>query len=235
MGVIIIYSILIFGIVINHKSMKLLLVTLLFIPVSLIFSQEIDYSIAANYEYKYISNSYQLKDTTVKVVWRTETYDAKTNQTISSLVINEGYMNIITDPERAALGYVASLTGNECQWDGGSPNAVQDNVTCKVLSSLKLGYMCSAQNLEFFRKWFTESSDVLRDIENCKPILFTASEQTTIDKIVLTTLSDRIKIKFTAYSVNLKKQKFEQWSEELTFSLSNNRLALILRDRKVKK
>ena len=200
-----------------------------------IFAQEIDYSIAANYEYKYLSNTYQLNDTTLKIVWRENRYDTNLKQTVNTIVLNDSYFSNITDPERAALGYIATMVGNECQWDGGSPNAEKNNIECIILSALNLSYQCSEANKEFFRKWFTEGSEMLRDIDNCNPILFTATVQTTIDKITLTTGKEQIKIKYTALSANIRKQKFEQWSEELTFKLNNDKLEMVKREKKVKK
>ena len=194
-----------------------------------VFAQEIDYSIAANYQYKYLRNSLQLKDTSLKVAWREEMYDSRLNQTISSIVLNDTYFKNITEPEKAALGYLSTFIGNECQWDG-APNSEQSNVKCKILSALSLGYQCSNVNKDFFKKWFSEGSEIMKEIESCKAAV--SSEQTSFRNISITTKDDVIKIKYTAIKANISKQKLEDWSEELTFRLSNDKIDLIKRTKK---
>jgi len=194
-----------------------------------VFAQEIDYSIAANNEFKYMRNSLQLKDTSMKVAWREEMYDSYLKQTVSSIVLNDMYFKNISEPEKAALGYLATFIGNECQWDG-APNSEQSNIKCKILSALSLGYQCSNVNKDFFKKWFFEGSEIIKEIESCKGAV--SLEQTSFKNIFITTKDDVIKIKFTAIKANISKQKFEDWSEEITFRLSNDKLSLVKRTKK---
>ncbi|HJY64634.1 MAG TPA: hypothetical protein VJ455_10800 [Ignavibacteria bacterium] len=196
-----------------------------------VFAQEIDYSIAANYQYKYLRNSLQLKDTSLKVAWREEVYDSRLKQKVNLIVLNESYFTNISEPEKAVLGYLATFVGNECQWDG-TPNSEQNNIKCKILTALSMGYQCSDANKEFFKKWFSESSDVMKEIESCKSTIFSASEQTSFKNISITTKDDVIKIKYTAIKANISKQKMEDWTEELTFGLNNDKLDLLKRTKK---
>ena len=196
-----------------------------------IFAQEIDYSIAANSVYKYIRNSIQLKDTTLKIVWREEVYDSKLKQNVSTIMLNESYFKNVSEPEKAAIGYLATFVGNECQWDG-SPNSEQNNIKCKILSALGLGYQCSESNKDFFKKWFSESSAVINELENCKSSLVSTNEQTSFKNISVSTKNDEIKIKYSAITANISKQKFENWNEEVTFKLNNDKLDLVKRTKK---
>src|SRR5688572_21607083 len=51
----------------------------------------------------------KLTDKTVKFLWRDST---------GAMVINEEFCKTISNPEKAALGYVATFIGNECWWEG---------------------------------------------------------------------------------------------------------------------
>ena len=55
-----------------------------------------------------------LQDKTVKFLWCIKKHNASKRDSFNTIVINEDYCKIITDPERAALGYEATFNGNEC-------------------------------------------------------------------------------------------------------------------------
>ncbi len=55
------------------------------------------------------SNTLSLKDTTIAFLWRANKYDDELKDTFNSIFINEEYCKTISDPERAALGYVATM------------------------------------------------------------------------------------------------------------------------------
>ncbi|MDP4712445.1 MAG: hypothetical protein NWS63_14690, partial [Saprospiraceae bacterium] len=57
-------------------------------------------------------------ETTVRFLWREPRFDEVFQDTVSVLVLDEEYCKTIPDAERAALGYVATFIGNECEWDG---------------------------------------------------------------------------------------------------------------------
>jgi hypothetical protein len=73
---------------------------------------------------------FKLEDKTVKFLWRADKYDAELKDTFNSIFINEDFCKTITDPERAALGYVATFIGNECWWDA-EPKDDRSNLKCK--------------------------------------------------------------------------------------------------------
>lgn len=171
--------------------------------------------------------AYQLKDTSVKIAWREEVYDANLKQLVNSLVLNESYFSGISEPEKAALGYVASFIGNECRQDGG-------NVQCKILSALGMGYQCSDGNKEFLKKWFSFEPSIIEEIESCRSKLFKSFTSSTFDKITVTTKEDVIKVKYSVINANIKDNKLEQWNEELSFSLSGENLKLVKHTKKKK-
>src|SRR5690554_5139182 len=62
--------------------------------------------------------NFNLTDKTVKFLWRADKYDETYKSTFSSIFIDEEFCKTITDPERAALGYVVTFIGSECDWNG---------------------------------------------------------------------------------------------------------------------
>ena len=112
------------------------------------------------------ANSNSLSDKNVKFLWVDKKYDQELKDTINSIFINEDFCNKISDPERAALGFVATFIGNECWWEG---EAKEDgsNLKCKILTSLNLGYQCSDKHLGFLRKWFENDKKSLEELTDC--------------------------------------------------------------------
>ena len=92
----------------------------------------------------------------------------------------------MTDPEKAALGCIATFIGSECWWDGETNND-RTNLDCKIITALGLGYQCSDEHLLFLRKWFSTDKEVLSKLEtsNCPTTPYTATSQNTFDEIKL--------------------------------------------------
>ena len=82
-------------------------------------------------------------------------------------MLNQDYIKTMTDPEKAALGYVATFVGNDCWWDG-EANEEKSNLDCKIITTLGLGYQCSNEHLGFLRKWFVERQTVTVGIGKIK-------------------------------------------------------------------
>jgi len=203
--------------------MKTSILTLIMIFAGMVLAQNNTGPVSGNNNS--LINTFQLKDTTQKVAWREEVFDSKLKQTVNSMVINESYFAGVTDAEKAALGYLATFIGNECRQDG-------NNVQCKILAALNLSYQCSETNKEFLKKWFANEPDLIAEIEACKT---SSTAQSTFDRITVITRDDVIKVKYSAMSADVKDNKFEQWTEELTFSVSGDKLDLVKRIKKMKK
>ena len=45
-------------------------------------------------------------------------YNSKLNAPFYTIMLNQDYIKTMTDPEKVALGYVATFVGNDCWWDG---------------------------------------------------------------------------------------------------------------------
>jgi hypothetical protein len=173
--------------------------------------------------------TYSLKDKTIKFLWSVKKHNESQRDSFNTIVINEDYCKTITDPERAALGYVATFIGNECWWDGNA-NDDRSNLKCKILTSLNLGYQCSDKHLGFLLQWFKNDKTVLEELKDCPTTPYTSTIQDTFDEITLTVKGDTIRVWFKANGVNMREQKCWSWSETDYFKLNNSELKLIKKD-----
>lgn len=172
------------------------------------------------------TTSVKLKNQQVKFLWREEHFDPEYDATINTIVLDEAYIKTISDPEKAALGYVATFIGNECAWDGkASPN--RSNLKCKILTALDLGYQCSDIHLGFLRQWFRDDSTALEKLENCPTIPDGSTIQETFDKIDLTIDGDEIVIAYTVTGINTRESKSWTWDVKDHFKFDDSSLELV--------
>ncbi|OHT43409.1 hypothetical protein [Flavobacterium tructae] len=167
-----------------------------------------------------------LTDKSVKFLWREDEYDKELKDTVNTIFINKEYAKNISEPEKAALGFVASFIGSECDWDG-EPNEKRDNLSCKINTALNIGYQCSEEHLSFLRKWFKNDKKQLERLADCSAVPFTASSQVTFDYINVVTKGDTIKISFKAVGASMRTQKSSSYKEEDTFVLKKDNLVLL--------
>jgi len=165
------------------------------------------------------------KDTTIKFLWLEDD-----EQGTPLITINNEYCKKISNAEKAALGYVATFIGSECQWDG-QANDDRSNLACKILTALKLGYQCSDDHLGFLRQWFKNDKPTFKELQNCPTTPFTASVQTTFDEISLTTKRNQIIIKFKALGVNMREDKSWNWTETNVFDVYADNIKLVKKER----
>ncbi|MEO8514347.1 MAG: hypothetical protein ABI543_12350 [Ignavibacteria bacterium] len=169
---------------------------------------------------------YVTPTTLQKVVWRDDIYDPDIKESVSVIKLDENYFAKISDPEKAVLGYLASTIGNECFTDGG-----KQNVKCKILSALNLGYQCSEGNKSFLKGWFRDDALILGQIENCKPTLPTSVEK-TFEEVKISTESNTIKVELKGLKLNIKENSSSRWSENLSFKLDGDKISLLERTKK---
>ncbi len=160
-------------------------------------------------------------DKSLRFLWRDSS---------AAIVINQEFCKIITHPEKAALGYVATFIGNECEWDG-VPTKDRTNLKCEILTALNLGYQCSERHLGFLQQWFKNDTTVLKELKTCPTAPNTSTIQETFDEIILTTKGDDITVFFKATGINLREQKEWSWSETDHFKVENDHIQLIRKER----
>lgn len=172
-----------------------------------------------------------LRDRTEKFLWREEKYDEELKDTFNTIIINEKLCKTLTEPETAALGYVATYIGSECQWDG-ECNDNRSNLKCKILTALNLGYQCSERHLGFLRKWFMNDTKVLEEFNtNCPTVPYTASSQNTFDEITLKVKGNNISVWYSASGINMPMGESWSWTEINHFKFENDNLRLIRKEK----
>lgn len=162
-----------------------------------------------------------LTDKTVKFLWRDST---------AAMIIDESVCPTLSDPEKAALGYVATFIGNECWWDGDYTED-RSNLKCEILTALDLGYQCSDKHLGFLRQWFKKDTAALKALEACPTTPNTSTIQDTFDEIILTTKGNEIAIFYKANGIHMREQRSWTWSETDYFQFDQDNIKLIKQDK----
>jgi len=165
--------------------------------------------------------TFTLTDKTVKFLWRDSS---------SSIVINENFCKTISEPEKAALGYVATFIGNECSWDEDYTEK-RDNLKCAILTALNLDYQCSDKHLGFLRQWFKIDTAALKELEDCPTTPNTSTIQDTFDEIILTTKGSEITVFYKANGVNMREEQSWNWTETDYFQFDNDNIKLIKQEK----
>ncbi|MBW1294161.1 hypothetical protein [Aquimarina litoralis] len=173
-------------------------------------------------------NAEQSSNQKIKVLWRETLYDEELETDINTIALNNEYLEKITAQERAALGYITTFIGNECEWDG-KANKDRSNLSCVVLSKLKLGYQCSEKHLGFLRTWFSKDTLALKKLQSCPTIPNTATIQTTFDEIYITTdiTEQIIKIDYQFTGINTRRGSVKENTYTDTFSYNDQNITLI--------
>lgn len=183
-------------------------------------------NIIENRDKKLILIKEKLVNKTIDFLWRKDRFDQRINDTIEEICINTSFCKTISEPEKAAIGYVATFVGSDCNWEGDFKND-RSNLKCKILTALNLGYQCSNEHLGFLRKWFKEDKRVLKELENCPTTPYTATSQNTFNKIRILVKGKEISVYFEASGVNTREEKSWTWNETDYFYYDNHQLKLL--------
>lgn len=189
------------------------------------YLEHVDYFVAAKR-----LKPLKLTDKKVKILGRETRYDEKLKTDINAIVLNEKFLRTIADPEKAALAYVATFIGNECEWDGPATDD-RSNLKCKLLTALNLGYQCSTEHLGFLERWFRSNKEILKELEGCPTIPDGATVQNTFETIDLEVKNNRIIVSFNVQAINVREGKSWTWTEKNVFDFKDNELLLIKKDK----
>jgi hypothetical protein len=173
----------------------------------------------------YSAGASMVQDKNVKILWRENFYNAELQDTMSMIVMDTSYCRTISDPEKAAIAFVATFVGNDCWWDGQYTND-RSNLKCKVLTELNLGYQCSEIHLEFLRQWFSEDAKALKRLEDCPTTPFTATVQETFDSIRIAVEGQFIVVNFSVTGFNIREDLEWHRTEEITFRNAGSKLII---------
>ena len=170
---------------------------------------------------------YVTQNTLQKIVWREDIYDPAIKGTVNVIKLDDSYFANIPGPEKAVLGYLASTIGNECFADG------KQNVKCKILSALNIGYQCSEESKTFLKGWFRDDAAIVSQIENCKPTLPSSVEK-TFEEIKISSADNIINVELVGLKLNIKENSASKWSEKMSFKVDGDKVSLLERTKKQK-
>lgn len=172
---------------------------------------------------------FKLIDKSEKFLWLENRYSQKVKDSIKAIIINRKLCKILSEPEIAALGYVATYIGSECNWDG-ECNEDSSNLNCKVLTALNLGYQCSEKHLGFLRKWFKNDNKILEELKNdCNAQSCYDGVQDSFKEIILEVKGNDISIHVSAYGSDIHSNQSWSWSETYYFQFDRDNIKLIER------
>jgi len=169
-----------------------------------------------------------LVDKKVKVLWRENRYDEELKTEINTIILNKDYLKNIHELEKAALAYVATFIGNECEWDG-KVNENRSNLKCKLITHLNLGYQCSAEHVSFLSKWFSEDVTIVEELKKCPTIPNTATIQSTFNEIELVTNNQdqTIVINYSTSKINTREGSVSEYTKTEKFNYNLDDFAMI--------
>lgn len=159
---------------------------------------------------------------------RKTVYDERIKAEVSSMVINQSYLQNITPPEKAALAFVAYDIGNECE--GGYDSEGNRRVLwCRIVSALDLGHQCSDKQLNFLREWFAKDTVSLKKLESCPTMPNTATIQTTFDEILIqkNVAEKKITVSYKITGINMRESESWHRSQTDIFEYGSNHIILV--------
>jgi len=165
-----------------------------------------------------------------KILWRASQYDETLKDTISKIVINDTLVRQLSDSERAAIGYIATFVGNECDWDG-PYNDNRDNLKCKILTALDLGYQCSDKHLSFLKQWFKDDKAVLTELTGCPTTPEGATVQDTFDELSIHTKGDHLTVSFKVSGYSMRENQSWSWTEKDHFQRKGNTIICVKKEK----
>lgn len=207
-----------------NSNAKKLLAYILFTAALLILSVLVQNDLSANDSSQH--KVYVTQNTLQKIVWREDVYDPNIKGTVNVIKLDDNYFANISGPEKAVLGYLASTIGNECYADGS-----KQNVKCKILTALKLGYQCSEESKTYLKSWFRDDAVIVSQVEKCKPTLPTTIEK-TFDEVKISSADNKITVELKGLKLNIKENSVSKWSEALSFKVDGDKVSLVERTKK---
>jgi hypothetical protein len=138
-----------------------------------------------------------------------------------TLYFDQRQLDSLKDEEKAALGYVLSFVGNECQRDY---THEENLVACSLALALGLGYQCRDQHLNFLKYWFRFDKESLEGLEFCYETPNTATLQTELSLLKMAQCGRWIIIDMKADGMFLREDEFWEVEERFIFEKRSKHL-----------
>ena len=163
----------------------------------------------------------------IQFLTRENSYDESVKSNVSTMVINQSYLQNISPVERAALGYIAFDIGNECEW--GYDSDGKRVLYCQLVTALNLDYQCSDTQLNFLRMWFSKDSIAIDKLKSCPTIPNSATIQSTFDEILIEKdeANKTITVQSKITGINIRESKSWIWTQTDRFEYSKDFIVLV--------
>lgn len=204
----------------GRKILAYILFTAALLIISVLVQNDLKAGDSSEHNISVIENTLQ------KIIWREDVYDPSLKASVNVIKLDENYFANISEPEKAVLGYLASTIGNECYADGS-----KQNVKCKILTALNLGYQCSEESKSFLKNWFRDDAAIVSRIEKCKPTLPSTIEK-TFDEVKISSADNTINVELKGLKLNIKENSVSKWSESIIFKVDGDKVSLFERKKK---
>ncbi len=130
------------------------------------------------------------------------------------LALDRVELGRLTDAERAAVAFLATSIGTDCEW-AKPPSAAGEKgkMHCKLTDALGLGEQCEEKHKAFVMGWLGGDAP-----STCAKIPITAFSQTVFDELTLSREGDRIVISYAAVHTDGPGGGTQSWSEAIRFA-----------------
>jgi len=173
------------------------------------------------------TNRAKTSDTTIHILWRGMELDmASSKDSVNVVMVNTVYCKNAAPAIKAAIGFVGTFIGSDCQWDG-ETNDSMNNLSCKLITGLGLGFQCSEKHVGFLKHWLRNEPKLIKHLGDCPIVPFTASSQETFEDMDLILKKDTLTIIYHAAGVNMPMEKSWVYHGKYVFRAEKDELHLI--------
>lgn len=139
----------------------------------------------------------------IKLVWSDASYH---------LVFDDAALRCLSDAERAAIAYVGTTIGTECEWVSGTDLAAPEHMDCKLTTALGLGHQCEEKHKAFLVAWLGDDIPT-----QCARIPTTAFSQTALNELSVQREASLIVVAYKAVTTTGPGGEAWSWSETIGF------------------
>ncbi|NQY68610.1 MAG: hypothetical protein HRT72_12930 [Flavobacteriales bacterium] len=159
-------------------------------------------------------------------LWREIEMDEKFNHDLSILKLNQGCIDTLTEREKAAITYLSTWVGNDCDWEDDN-NQLDNNLKCKIISAFDLGYQCSDKHIGLLTKWFKNDEQAMKLIGRCTNMERTNKSLTGFYFMDLARTGNLFIVTYDIFGVGIKNYFSFEWSAEVVFEMLEDEIKIV--------
>lgn len=155
---------------------------------------------------------------------------AWTDPSTYQLLLDEAALRCLSDAERAAVAYVATTVGTECDWVEGTDLSAPKDMDCKLTTALGLGPQCEEKHRALVHEFLGHEMPA-----QCAKIPTTAFAQTILSTLSLEHQAENITLTYETVTTTGPTGKASRWSEVVEFRQTKPRTLTIAGRKKARK